>query len=425
MSATTTTRPLHDPGVAAGPAGGGDLGSLWHACAAASSMFERQAVVPAPQLREHLDDTTVVDLLRRALDDPAARRMLKVTVDGTQSTATTERVVGAPPREGETTREWTRRLFGTARVGVGLNGVQRWSEQLTRVFAEVMAPVWDHCEHGWVDLRLTLFLGNYGFTDGGAHRDVGHPERVIHLNLGPAPKVFHTWTPDEFAAATGGLGAVRVPPFPLGSARSASFGPHELFVLNVSDFHVADNDEHSVSVAVEMIRRTPAEVLAEVAGRLAPVSQRSAAAAFLSAGGEADDVRRLLAGADLGARFAEAVDDLAARSRSNAGFRGSPRPRTDQAPPGPVRRRPTYPLERGSGGVLHARGSALRLPGQERELAAVAGVLDSGLAHTRADVVAATGIAAELVDGVVDALWRTGALEPVAGDTDDAGGVAR
>ncbi|MDN5715617.1 MAG: hypothetical protein L0G89_00125 [Janibacter sp.] len=414
MSATSATRPGplrdRDPGaVAAEPAGAG-LGTLWHACAAASSMFERQAVVPAPVLRRHLDDTTVVDLLRRALVDPAARRMLKVTVDGTQSTATTETVIGAPPREGETTLEWTRRLFGTARVGVGLNSAQRWSEQLTRVFAEIMTPVWDHCEHGWVELRLTLFLGNYGFTDGGAHRDVGHPERVVHLNLGPAPKIFHTWTPAEFTTATGGLGAVRLPPYPLESARSASVGPYELFVLNVSDFHLADNDEHSVSVAVEMIRRTPAEVLAEVAGRLAPVSNCSTAA-FLSAGDEADDVRRFLDGADLGARLAEAIDSLAARSRSNAGFRGSPQPRTDGAPPGPIRRRPGYPLKQGSGGVLYARGSALRLPGQEHELEALAAVLDSAGNHTRADIVTATGIAAELVDGVVDVLWRLGALE--------------
>ncbi|WP_127481007.1 hypothetical protein [Nocardioides pantholopis] len=406
MSAPAAER--RQPPQTSGAAG---LESLWHACAAASAMFERHAVVPAPQLQEHLDDATVVALLRRALEDPAVRRMLKVTVDGAQSTAATQTVITSPPHEGESTRAWTRRLFGTARVGVGLNGAQRWSEQLSRVFAEIMTPVWEHCPHGWVELRLTLFLGNYGFTDGGAHRDVGHPERVVHLNLGPAPKVFHTWTPDAFVAATGGLDAVRLPPYPLASARTAVFGPYELYVLNVSDFHVADNDEHSVSVAVEMIRRTPAEVLAEVAGRLALPSRRAAAGPFLAAGDEAGDVRRLLAEPDLASRIAASVEDLAARSRSNAGFQGSPRRRAEGAPEGAVRRHPTYPLVRGTGGALYARGAALRLPGEESELHAVADVLASAHWHTPAEIAAATGVAPTVVDGVVDALWRVGALE--------------
>ncbi|MDA0565658.1 hypothetical protein LG943_15225 [Streptomonospora sp. S1-112] len=314
----------------------GEARAVWAEVEARSGGFEEQVLLESPFATVPVDLGDAVALVGAlAADSDHARvlRMLDVTVEGRRSAALKAAVLADPPGPDERVEDWGKRVFAGRTFSVMVNAAERWSEPVARAAAELFAPAREAFGIPQHLYRVSLFMGDYGFTPSGVHRDVGRDERVLHLNVGPGRKTFHSWPVETYRRLTGTTRATFDPDPLLPHADTHEMRPGDLLMLNVSRYHVGHSAELSATFGFEMSKMTAREVVREAAA--------AALGEVLDAG--ADPVGRGpgfapvpvdytdldwagLPAARLDAWLADAVETYTARQRSNAGLSLSPVP---------------------------------------------------------------------------------------------------
>ncbi|PSK92356.1 hypothetical protein CLV63_118117 [Murinocardiopsis flavida] len=355
-----------------------DSTTVWEQIADRSDGFEEQCLLRAPFRSPpcRLDDLT--RLIRSLSEDPdyaMVTRMLDVTVEGNRRASLKPLVLDDPPKPGEGLAEWSARVFDGRPFGLMVNAVERWSETLARAGAEFFAPARSEFGIPQLSFRISLFLGNYGFTPSGVHRDIGRSERVFHYNAGPGRKSFHSWPVDRYRELTGSTRPSHDPEPLLPYGTGHTMEPGDVLLLNVSRFHVGRSDELAATVGLEMSKMPPGEVLKEATSSVLTglLRERSAPlhdTEFWSEPWDYTDTAWAdLPESGLDAWVREAVDSHIARQRSNLGFSTAPVPLngvgTDDLRPAAVRLARPFPLvlvEHPDHAEIFVRGVRLKVP---------------------------------------------------------------
>lgn len=138
-------------------------------------------------------------------------------------------------------------VFGK-RPGMVINGGLQWSEAVQHALALESKKLTETVAD-FFTLDLTLFMGSYGSTPFGAHiDDASH--RTVLFNLGPNEKRVKIWDRDEVERQFGQVRniydfeKIAVP------ADEYKLLLGDCFVLPSSQFHVAINDDVSITVAL-------------------------------------------------------------------------------------------------------------------------------------------------------------------------------
>lgn len=357
----------------------GDPAGVWNTLATRSAGFAEQVLLrgaAADMPRLGLGDVGVL-IGELAADDDYSRvtRMLDVTIEGRRSPALKPLVLGAPPGSGESIEDWSKRVFAGRTFSVMVNAAERWSDTVARAAAEFFAPARESFGIPQHTYRVSLFLGDYGFTPSGVHRDIGRNERVVHLNLGPGRKAFYSWPVETYRRLTGSLRPSYDPEPLLPHASADTMEPGDALLLNVSRFHVGRSDELAATLGLEMSKMSAADV-----------AQEAAAAALGELFNGADDPVRApgfqpepvdytdlgwagLPASGLDEWLSGAVAAYTARQRSNLGLSLSPMPRTGVDPDAlagsTVRLAAPFPLvlrERDDRCDLYIRGRCVTVP---------------------------------------------------------------
>lgn len=101
----------------------------------------------------------------------------------------------------ESIKEWGNRIFKDQEYILVINCVERFSDSLSNLFADLMSPRLKNLPADEISYRITLFIGNSGFTPFGAHIDVPGLN-VTHFHLGPGSKSMYLWDTDTFQNLT-------------------------------------------------------------------------------------------------------------------------------------------------------------------------------------------------------------------------------
>ncbi|GAA1072346.1 hypothetical protein [Nocardiopsis composta] len=351
---------------------------IWRSMAELSQGFEEQALLASPYADPPFTEGHVADALGALAadrDHNKVVRMLDVTIEGRRSPALKPMVVDDPPGPGEEPAAWAKRVFGDRPFSVMLNAVERWSEPLARAAAEFFAPAREAFGVPQQNYRISLFLGNYGFTPSGVHRDIGRSERVFHYNLGPGRKGFYSWPVEDYVAATGSTRPSFDPEPLLDRADGHTMEPGDLLLLNVSRYHVGHSAELSATLGLEMSKAPAAEIARDAAA--------AALGDLLKAGD--DPVRPLdfrpepvdytdlswarLPGTGVAEWLGGAVSAHVDRLRSNLGLAEPPMPLEgvdeERVADSALRIAGPFPLvlrEQGRGSELYVRGRRIGLP---------------------------------------------------------------
>jgi hypothetical protein len=104
-------------------------------------------------------------------------------------------------KQGESIKEWGIRIFNGQEFILVINCVERFSDSLSNRFADLMSPRLKNLQSDEISYRITLFIGNSGFTPFGAHIDVPGLN-VTHFHLGPGSKSMYLWDADTFQNLT-------------------------------------------------------------------------------------------------------------------------------------------------------------------------------------------------------------------------------
>ncbi|MEU5884353.1 hypothetical protein [Spirillospora sp. NPDC047279] len=372
-----------DGGGLDGRGTGNDYAGLWKRFAELTGDFEYPHVLRDPLNEPICDLGDLAETLRNVTTDDfaVAARALDVTTEGNRRAELKARVMDRPPEPGDELVPWARRLFHGLPFSVMLNGAERWHEGLARSAAEFFTPAREQFGLPQHNYRISLFIGDYGFTPSGVHQDVGRAERVFHFNAGPGRKLFHSWPVEEYRALTGRRRPSYEPERLVEHARTHELEPGDVMMLNVAWYHVGQSDEPAASVGLEMSKLDAGTVLREAAadavkgllnGRADPVRDP----AFVPEPVDYADLGWAdLPRTELAPWLADAVASHTARTRSNLGFTGTPLPLPDvdedAVRSGTVRLARPFPLvlrdvpagpDRPEHTELYARGVRLRVP---------------------------------------------------------------
>jgi len=97
----------------------------------------------------------------------------------------------------ESIEDWGKRVFKGQDYILVINCVERFSETLSSHFANSMVHRLKNHSPDEVSYRISLFIGNSGFTPFGAHIDLPGLD-VTHFHLGPGSKSMTLWEESKF-----------------------------------------------------------------------------------------------------------------------------------------------------------------------------------------------------------------------------------
>jgi len=159
-----------------------------------------------------------------------------------------EHLFECPPSISEGISTYTNRTFEED-FCIILNKGEKYSEILSRHVLEMIEPLFLNLGIPALGADITVFVGNYGWTPLGIHRD--RPgENVFHFHLGPSPKTIYLWSDEMYQAISGGRqNNNNIEPI-LPHARVHTQYAGDMFFMPWDLFHVGRSDELSVTVTV-------------------------------------------------------------------------------------------------------------------------------------------------------------------------------
>ncbi|WP_271782544.1 hypothetical protein [Aquimarina algiphila] len=158
------------------------------------------------------------------------------------------RIYDSPPLKDEPIDEWVKRTFGNKKFGMIINEGERFNLDLSKKMALRTKPLLDKVGFPKEGVNFSIFIGNYGWTPLGIHQDSAG-ENVIHFHLGPGPKTMYTWKDEEFRELVdvGTYDNHDVKPL-LKHATEFKFEEGDLYFMPTGEFHIGHSDELSLSV---------------------------------------------------------------------------------------------------------------------------------------------------------------------------------
>ena len=171
------------------------------------------------------------------------------------------------PKGDEDLREWLRQTFGEVKFALFVNGCEKMDEAIPTAISRYMAPLLAKTGLPANGIQVDLIMGNYGYTPFGIHKDnIG--DSTFHFHLGPSPKYFYTWAPDEYLNKLGGRQNEQdVEPF-LPFATKYTIEEGAIFYLPWTEYHVGYTPELSMAVTATLQWGTKTTLISNVLQQL-------------------------------------------------------------------------------------------------------------------------------------------------------------
>ncbi|MGM1431290.1 hypothetical protein ACS126_18695 [Sphingobacterium lactis] len=154
------------------------------------------------------------------------------------------------PKEDDTPHSWAERVFcNDEKFAIIMNSSEKFSDEMATKISEYYAPLIEIAGIPLRGINITIFIGNYGFTPLGIHKD--HPgEHVMHLHLGPANKIMYNWDLDEYEKMTNNVqNNKNVTPL-LAFADKYEFGTKDIYYMPWNKYHIGNTEEMSVGISI-------------------------------------------------------------------------------------------------------------------------------------------------------------------------------
>ena len=154
-----------------------------------------------------------------------------------------------PPLDKEDIVEYCKRVFDK-KFGIIMNNNEAFSEQLASTVIKMMQPLFDIAGIPPLGNEITVFIGNYGWTPLGIHKD--HTgENVLHFHLGPGRKQMYIWEDEVYEKIVGkGISNNKnIEPI-LSHSEKFDFGQGDIFYMPWFVNHVGYTEEISIGVSL-------------------------------------------------------------------------------------------------------------------------------------------------------------------------------
>jgi len=140
-----------------------------------------------------------------------------------------------------------------------LNKLDRFHEILPKGVTNLFDKAKSYFD-SYPSFQIILFLGNYGFTPFGFHRD-GELEVAVHFNLGPCEKEMYTLDAETFVKLTGAKETCKDLNKVVPHAEKHIIPPNSAFILPTKYYHIGNTEKLSLDIVLLVSRFSFKEVL--------------------------------------------------------------------------------------------------------------------------------------------------------------------
>jgi hypothetical protein len=180
------------------------------------------------------------------------RQRVRTMTNGKIDHALEEHILRHPPEPGQDLASW-RAGIAASNICIVLNNIELHCPQLVAHVAPVMAALAaaGHVPAGGVD--ITTFIGDYGYTPFGIHRDED-TTAIVHFHVGPGDKTLWTWTRAGYRAAAGTDAFTPVPEPLLLTGRAFTLRPGDMMAMNGDGYHIGHSASLSATLGLRLLK---------------------------------------------------------------------------------------------------------------------------------------------------------------------------
>ncbi|CAM1357740.1 RNA methylase [Tenacibaculum xiamenense] len=208
------------------------------------------------------------NVINKFLDRGELHKGIKIYINQELNNAKVYEMVENRPEKDKTIEDWCNQLFGNDKFGVVFNSLEAYSNDLTEKMCNIVAPLLEKAGLPLGGLSFLFFMGNYGFTPFGIHKEAKGEEGFL-FHLGPNNKDFYTWDIEEYNKIEHNTQVFhdiekflpQSKKYPL-KAKSVMFIPHHVY-------HIANTNEFSLSVVMDYINPSRDYLENKMAGQIA------------------------------------------------------------------------------------------------------------------------------------------------------------
>jgi len=164
----------------------------------------------------------------------------------------TDRMVKYPPSTEESLENWSQQIFGNEKFGMILNSLETYNNQFSEKVATIISPLLQLAGLPLGGLSFLFFMGNYGFTPFGVHKESTGEEGFL-FHLGPGNKQFYTWDDSKYNSIEHNKTVFHNFHEMLPFAKSYELSPGDAMFIPHQVYHIANTSEFSLSFVIDYI----------------------------------------------------------------------------------------------------------------------------------------------------------------------------
>lgn len=190
----------------------------------------------------------VMDVFRNFQSGEKRTINFRVWIDNQLNEEYFQKVLDTPVEENDTLESWSYRIFGDKKFGMIITHVETSSTTLCKKLLDKLELIIDQTQIPSGGFDIALFVGNYGWTPLGVHKDL-NGGRVIHFHLGPGKKVMYQWEDSIYQELTNNEKNYQFPEKIVEHASKFEFEAGDLYFMNEQKWHIGYASDLSAGLA--------------------------------------------------------------------------------------------------------------------------------------------------------------------------------
>lgn len=194
----------------------------------------------------------MLEILRSFIEKGEMHIGLKTYIDQELRNDMADRMTALPPQQHDTLESWSQRIFGDQKFGMVLNYLEGFSNSFAEKAANIVSPLLSIAGMPLEGLSFLFFMGNYGFTPFGIHKESIGEEGIL-FHLGPGNKQFYAWDDPELNSMEHNSQVFHNVEEMLPNAQCYELEPGDAMFVPHNVYHVANTSEFSISFVMDYI----------------------------------------------------------------------------------------------------------------------------------------------------------------------------
>lgn len=194
----------------------------------------------------------IIDVLKGFLNKEDLHIGLKVYIDHTLRNDMIHEMASNPPSLDSDLEEWSQQIFGDQKFGMVLIGLEQYSNAFAEKAAMIVHPLLESAGLPLHGLSFLFFMGNYGFTPFGIHKEATGEDGVL-FHLGPGNKQFYTWDDPKYNVIEHNSEVFHNISDMIDNGETYELAPGDAMFIPHYVYHIANTPEFSVSFVLDYI----------------------------------------------------------------------------------------------------------------------------------------------------------------------------